>query len=273
MSLSNFASGLFKPSFDPEAYATALVRSDVKYVGKVLKYHPQAANWINAGGRSALNIAVGDGLLEISKLLIGAGADIEHMDPERRMQPLNSALHRNAIEIAETLIDKGADVNARDGNGNRTGVGNGQTPLFMAVSEAPVTMLKKLVSKGADIDAVCDDFTPLMLAAMADNMASIKYLLSAGADIGIKKSNGVTADRLAKNIEAKNILEQAKQRYDLAHSAEEQKKRAEEARRMAETKILQERVAIETTIDTLRQGTRSPMRVSPPLRLKHRFAA
>ena len=273
MSLSEFASNLFRPAFDAGAYGEALEFSDAKYVAKMLKHYPDVANWVSPKGRSALNIAVGNGSKDVSRMLIDAGANIERMDPERNMQPLNAALHRKSPEIAEMLIDKGADVNARDGNGRGSGNNAGQTPLYMAVSECPVAILKKLVAKGAQVNVYCDDNTPLTLAAMADNqddnIENIKYLVSAGADIGMAKpSNGVTADQLAQKSETEQYLRQLKQASDIQVAAIAKAKADMDAVRAGAQQELKEKADAAEAIECLTQGTKIPMKALRPLRLK-----
>lgn len=274
MSLSDLADRIFKPALDEGAFFRALDNRDAKYVARTLKHFPAVSNRLNAEGRSPLNIAVDTHNLELCKLLIAAGANLEQTDPRMKMQPLNRALHRAYADIADLLIDKGADVNARDGNG-KSGGGNfpGQTPLYMAVSECPVAILKKLVAKGAKVNDICDDNTPLTLAAMAnnenDNAENIKYLLSAGADIGIgKPSNGVTADRLAYQGNMKEYLADTKKKYDIAEAARRKARSDMEAIRAKELAVLQKKQAAADGIAQLTEGTRDVIRVNRPLRLK-----
>ncbi|MEZ0223334.1 MAG: ankyrin repeat domain-containing protein [Alphaproteobacteria bacterium] len=274
MLLSDLADRIFKPTLDEGAFFRALGNRDAKYVARTLKHFPAVSNKINAEGRSPLNIAVDTHNLELCKLLIDAGANLDYMDPKMNMQPLNRALHTAYADIAGLLIDKGADVNARDGNGRSSGSNYpGQTPLYMAVSECPVAILKKLVAKGAKVNDICDDNTPLTLAAMAnnenDNAENIKYLLSAGADIGIgKPSNGVTADQLAYKGNMKKHLEDTKKKYDIDEAARQKARSDMEAIRAKELASLQEKQAVADGIAQLTEGTRDVIKVNRPLRLK-----
>jgi hypothetical protein len=274
MLLSDLANRIFKPTLDEEAFFRALNNRDAKYVARTLKHFPAVSNRLNAEGRSPLNIAVDTRNLELCKLLIGAGANLEQMDPKMGMQPLNRALHTAYVDIADLLIDNGADVNARDGNGKSSGSNYpGQTPLYMAVSECPVAILKKLVAKGAKVNDFCDDNTPLTLAAMAnnqnDNAENIKYLLSAGADIGIgKPSNGVTADQLAYQGNMSQYLKDYKKGYDEGEAAREKARKDMAAVRAKKLADLQEKQAAADQISQLTEGTRDTIRVKRPLRLK-----
>lgn len=260
MSLSSLVTNLFKPSFDAEDFAEALASNDVKYVAKILKFYPDIVHWTDLKGRSALNIAVANGQTDMCKVLIDANADINRMDPDRQMQPLNIAVHRNSPKIAEMLIDKGADVNAPDALG--------QTPIYMAIATNPIHILRKLVTKGANINVVCSDFTPLMLAAMADNEDSIRFLLRENADISIKKTNGVTADRLARSDKMRKLLGEAKRQSDAFGAAALKAKAEMDAIRAEEMRKLEEKAAVAKTIDSMTAGTDNPVTVAKPLRLR-----
>jgi ankyrin repeat protein len=275
MSLSDISDRLFKPSLDEKKFFAALEDRDEKYIAKILKHYPAVANRLDPKGRSPLNIAVDGHMTAICRLLLEANANLEHIDPVMQMQPLNRALHTAYVDIAELLIDKGADVNARDGNGNRSGSNNGQTPLYMAVSECPVSLLRKLVAKGAQVNVYCDDCTPLILAAMADNwedkQAVVRYLISAGADIGMgKPSNKVTADQIAQRDETKRYLSNLKKAYDLVKAAEEKAQQGvnDMMDRLAAER--RDKAYMSEEIAKITEGTRETLAVKPPLRFRLR---
>ena len=81
------------------------------------------ANSVDDSGRTGLQIAAGNGNLQIAAILIKAGANVNQKD---RLG--NTALHvateRNQTEMAELLIDVGTDLNSENKNG--------MTPLMMA---------------------------------------------------------------------------------------------------------------------------------------------
>jgi hypothetical protein len=260
MELKALTRKLFTPAFDAFDFAEAIEQDNAAYVAKILKYHPTAANWTDDKGRSALNLAVEQRRPNVAKLLIAAGADIEHPDPRcSDMRPLHRCLMMNDEDIAEALVDKGADVNARDGLD--------QTAFYMGVSEGHEPLLRKMIAKKADIDVVCGDTTPLMLAAMADNKEAIRLLVHKGADIGIRKSNGVTADQLARSKEMEEYLGRVKNEYDALHSAEAKAKAALDARLADERRKAAEQAAITATIDSMTSGAAAPVKPLKRLRL------
>jgi ankyrin repeat protein len=266
MSLSEITGRLFKPSLDEQKFFAALANSDVGYVTRILKHYPAVSNRIGPEGRSPLNIAVDNRSLELCKLLVAAGANLEHRDPKMQMQPLNRALHTADAEIADLLIDKGADVNAPDALG--------QTPIYMAAGggpfkNTPVATMQKLVQKGAKINVYCHDTTPLMLAAMAENDEAIKFLVGAGADVTMRKAvNGVTADQLARSQDMKDYLSKEKDKQDKLEAAREKARKDIEAVMAAERATIQHKQAENEEVAKMTEGTRGAVVVQKPLRFR-----
>ena len=92
-------------------YTEALRDGNVKVVKKFLD--------TNAGvndvyfGWSALQIAANKGQLEVVKLLIDRGANIDYQHPISKNTALHLAALSNHPEVVEYLISKGADVNIK----------------------------------------------------------------------------------------------------------------------------------------------------------------
>jgi ankyrin repeat protein len=101
------------------------------------------------------------------------------------------------INKVEEALDNGADINAPDQV-------NGLTPLMYAALTENIKLLKMLLSKGADVNAVTDvppyldgltghGATALMYASMQKNTEAVYQLLENGADINMKTDTGKTA--------------------------------------------------------------------------------
>ncbi len=80
--------------------------------------------------------------------------------------------HKDEGEIIEALknIDVDADL-------------DGATALNHAVNYNRINVVKYLVEKGANVNALQDDYTPLISACEGDHLEIVKILLDAGADI------------------------------------------------------------------------------------------
>jgi ankyrin repeat protein len=107
--------------------------------------------------RTLLHYAIRYRELEIARMLIGAGADVNMQDDDRGMAPLHWAASDGLEEFAQMLIGAGADVNMQDKIG--------QTSLHWAAEFTDVEFVRMLVDAGArkDIRTIYDQ-TPYDLA-------------------------------------------------------------------------------------------------------------
>lgn len=76
------------------------------------------------GGFTPLHFAAREGQLEVARLLLDAGADVNAPAADGK-SPLNLAIYNGHYTLAELLIDRSADVNLADAEGF--------PPLFWAV--------------------------------------------------------------------------------------------------------------------------------------------
>ncbi len=135
----------------------------------------------NTAGDGALHRAVGNCNLELVKILIAAGADVNSRDewPTEDM-PLHKALKRNCDSaMVQFLVESGADLNElSDWPGE-------YTPLQLAVWEtiiadnsadrdAMLIVVQVLVDLGADINAGA--FSPLENAVANEDSALVRIL-------------------------------------------------------------------------------------------------
>ncbi|KAK9441880.1 Pfs, NB-ARC and Ankyrin domain protein [Metarhizium brunneum] len=90
------------------------------------------------------------------------------------------------IILVFLLCDRGADIDIRDRNG--------RTPLSWAAWNGHEAVVKLLLEKGANIEAIDNlyDQTPLLWAAGDGHEAVVKLLLEKGADIKAKDDTGQT---------------------------------------------------------------------------------
>jgi ankyrin repeat protein len=88
---------------------------------------------------------------------------------------------------AETMIDNGeAGVNEE--------IGFGETPIFFAVENDQMEMLKLLLEKGAKVDVRDDEGRcPLTMAAKAGKNEMVKTMVKAGGNPDSKGQEGITA--------------------------------------------------------------------------------
>lgn len=118
------------------------------------------------GDSTALNYAAANGHTGVVSLLIEHGAT----DPS-----LVDAVKSGDIEKVHTLIKNGADINSKVYNA---------TALLWASSEGHLEILNLLIKEGADIDTGDRvNQTPLMLAAENGHIDIVKLLIKNDADV------------------------------------------------------------------------------------------
>lgn len=127
----------------------------------------------DVNGESALFVCCRNGWsghLEIIKILLDAGADINQNSNTTGCTPLYLAARNGHIDIVKELIRRGADVNLPNNDG--------MTPIRSAVYHGHVNVMKELIAAGAVItgDAFID-------AIKNGQPASLKYLLRQGYPI------------------------------------------------------------------------------------------
>ena len=99
-------------------------------------------------GDSALKLAIVTEQLEICRLLIQAGADMEFVDASRRESALLRAVRQGKLELIELLIAANTSLNVQ-------GKAWGETALIEAVRYCNLEAVRLLVEAGADVN-ICD---------------------------------------------------------------------------------------------------------------------
>lgn len=184
------------------------------------------------GAKTPLLYATRQGDLESTKLLVAAGADIEHRDANDTTPLLTAILNATVasqpgpatehIAVAHYLIEQGADINASDWYG--------QTPLFAAVDlrnvevsgpvrdngidrAAAFELIEELLERGAEPNAQVQQVlpvrrwitrlgnlswvdvtgqTPFFRAAYSGDVSTMRLLLEHGANPNLATFNGTT---------------------------------------------------------------------------------
>jgi cytohesin len=137
--------------------------------------------------RNFLHAASNLHAVDIIRVLVEAGVDINKRD-SNGMTALHASCESKHISSAtETLIELGADVNARDSRG--------ETPMHRARG---VKHMMALIEAGADVNARTNgNSTPLHKAASRGDIEVGKLLISNKADINAKNEDGLTPIQVA----------------------------------------------------------------------------
>ncbi|RUS74837.1 hypothetical protein EGW08_017394 [Elysia chlorotica] len=184
-------------------------------------------------GMTSLQLAVCEGLLEICKLLIDKGANVDQADANGNSL-LNMACWRGYVDVAQLLVKSGADIDSQNESGNTAlnvcayknypeatkvllargcsfNLANkrGYTPLYCVAQSGNLEIVSLLLEAGVDPDWGDLTFkTPLMVAAEAGHQDVVKALLDAGAKVNSQSRSGRTALHEAATLGRLEILQQ-----------------------------------------------------------------
>ena len=136
-------------------------------------------------GSTALHLAAEKGWVDVAKVLLRKGADVNAITG-----PGETALHRTAekgyVDVAKVLLQNEADVNALDEED--------RTALHLAAGNGHLEVLTLLLqNNNADVEAVDDwnDLTPLGFAARDGQFTCALQLICFGAEI---RNNAIEED-------------------------------------------------------------------------------
>jgi ankyrin repeat protein len=111
-------------------------------------------------GNTPLHFAASEGHLEVARMLLELGADVNSQNDEglTPLQRASQVQREGESGIMRLLLDYGANVNVHDKRRN--------TPLHFAASEGHLEVARMLLELGADINSQNDKgLTPLQRAS------------------------------------------------------------------------------------------------------------
>jgi uncharacterized protein len=164
--------------------------------------------------QAAVNELEDGGPLEIVRLLLAHGAEVDGWDAGRESTPLLMSLFRNQPEAARLLLEAGADPNVRGAEGD--------TPLRWCVERGDTDMVELLLEKGAakTIDDIGEPrgLTALGIACERLNVPMMRRLIEAGANPEARDYDYMTALERLPPRTSLNAEERAAALEVLAHA-------------------------------------------------------
>ena len=170
------------------------------------------------GGMTPLQYAAREGNIEVGRVLIAAGADVNAPEPQHKFSPMLIAIYNGKYDFASLLMEHGANVN--DGSlymaielRNMDTYTNRPNPPETDRTLTATDVVKMLVARGADPNQVFDKNPPQIQtqgtvtvpegatafyrAVKASDLTVMRMLLDKGAKPGIAIKNGGTPLMLA----------------------------------------------------------------------------
>ncbi|XP_076655935.1 uncharacterized protein LOC143360718 isoform X2 [Halictus rubicundus] len=144
-----------------------------------------------------LHLAIVNGDIEIVKMLLDRGADIDAKN-KCGCTPLYNAVRNKKMKVIELLLKHRANVNARDNNG--------KSPLCVAAEGGCLQIVEHLLEYSADVNAItyikariyfCEGYTPLHYAVESGSEKIVNLLLKNNANVNTVAIYGVTPLHIA----------------------------------------------------------------------------
>ena len=169
----------------------AVLEDDVTALQQFIINNLNVINAQDFGQNTPLHnaVAFGDKGIEVVKLLLQNGAEVDIRNAEQRT-PLHDACKTNVnLEVVKLLLDKGSEVIAVDSEGKE--------PLHHVLSDGASSEARNvaelLISVGGGVNkADAEGKTPLHYAASSGDEKSVAMLLRNGADIHARDAKGKT---------------------------------------------------------------------------------
>ena len=158
--------------------AEAAMQKNVGAVRELLKQGVDV-NAAQGDGMTALHWAASHGDVELTKMLLQAGANVRALTRINSYTPLFLAAREGNADVVGALLGAGADAKAVSSTGS--------TPLMLAAASGNVDAVAALLDAGAEIDGKekARGQTALMFAAAYNRVDVINLLAKRGADLKV----------------------------------------------------------------------------------------
>jgi ankyrin repeat protein len=167
---------------------------------KILLDNKANPNAPTKGGATPIFIPTNNGNLDLIKILIRYGADVNYSNNEYKLTPLRNAARNGYLEVVRFLVEKGAIIDAR--------AADNATALIASCGRGHIECVRFLIQNGANINVKDKDGdTPLINACANGRFEVVKLLMEKGADKNITDNKGLSAKDIASKYGFPKIAE------------------------------------------------------------------
>lgn len=178
----------------------AVYENDIHHAHELIKSGARVKQEVEGYSQTPLMVAARFGNIDMMKVLIDAGADVNAVSfcdqPHAGYPVLQYAIDSGNIEAVSILIKAGANSNDYVENGIRDARKYARVrnvPLLTSAikSNVPMDIILELIAGGADVNKrdMFGGWTPLMVASHLGYTDTVYFLLQAGADRTLKNVN------------------------------------------------------------------------------------
>ena len=179
-----------------EALLKSIRENDYDKVNNSIKYEVDLNRVVF--GQTPLMAAAAKGYIEIMKLLISFGADVNFRNNNGETA-LIWAAHNGHSEAVNILIENDANLDLQDEDG--------ETALIVASKTGQADIVKKLLSNGAYLSKNKNGENALYIATYYGRLDTVRILLDTDIDTGLKNKDGRTALDIAVSKKRKSIID------------------------------------------------------------------
>ena len=154
-------------------------------------------------GKTAFDFAVAG---RFANLMFKFGGEKPNLEAKDAVSFLNIAISNQDMELVKKFMKLVKDINAK-GDGD-------ETPLGMAVETKNFALCELILKAGANIEVLSgpNDHSPLLYAVIGGDVEMVKYLLSKGADPNAMNGDIIESAKYHKQTEILKLLEKAKKK-------------------------------------------------------------
>lgn len=181
-----------KDKFGCTPLYTSVLNGNVEMVKLLLEHGANVDDATGSSGETALGVATRNNSVRIVNMLLQQGADVNRQIGDSGDTVLHRAIYKNYPKLLQCFLEHGGNVDVKNKRG--------YTPLHIAARNDLDHIVRFLLENGAHVDAV-DKYlsTPLHCAAYWGNAKALRELLIKNGQCFLTNNKSMTVMDVAKS--------------------------------------------------------------------------